>query len=88
MQVQVCWDAPTKWSYHVELGESWGGPFIPGVPRGLAICVALEFMVVLGGHSGCRHAMAHPLNEAAHTGIEVLFVFVHCFCVWGTSLFR
>ena len=35
--------------------------------------------------------MAHPLEEAAHTGIEVLFVCFHCFfCFsgWGDKSFQ
>ena len=72
-------------------GKAGAVPFIHGVLGVFAVFVALGFRVVLGGHSGCRHAMAHSLEEATHTGIKVLFVFVHCFFVFvfgGTSLFR
>ena len=72
-------------------GKAGAVPFIHGFLGVLVVFVALGFRVVLGGHSGCRHAMAHPLEEAAHAGIEVLFVCFHCFfvfLVWGTSLFR
>ena len=50
--------------------------------------MTLGFKVVLDGHSGCRHAMAHPLEEAAHAGIEVLFVCFYCFSGWLDKFFQ